>query len=239
MILKVESITKNFGGLTAIYNLSFDVVKGEIFGIAGPNGAGKSTLFNLISGFLPYSGKIYFQDNDISKYKPYQICQKGIARTFQLPLIFSTMTLKENIYVGALFNNGNPEQVEEDVNKLLAFFKLSNIADDNADKLNTYYKKLVMIASALSTKPLMLMLDEPLAGLNPKEINETVAFIKAINKDFGVTIIIIEHLMKELVPMADRLMFLNFGEKICIGKPESIITDDRVIEAYLGGQKYA
>jgi len=236
-ILQIEKVSKRFGELAAVKDVSFEVERGEIFGIAGPNGAGKSTLFNLIAGMFSYSGKIFYDDQDISGLRPHQVCHKGIARTFQIPLLFSTMTVFDNIKVGAHFGASGEHSKrgeEENINKTLNFVGLGGKEKVTAKNLNLLDKKLTMLAAALSTKPELLMLDEPIGGLSPAEAKQSTELFRKINRELGVTIIIIEHLMKVLVELCQRLMILHNGERICINSPQEVAKDKRVIEVYLG-----
>ncbi|MEW6602223.1 MAG: ABC transporter ATP-binding protein [Nitrospirota bacterium] len=238
-ILEVKNVTKTFGGLTAVSDLSFQIEKGEIFGIAGPNGSGKSTLFNVISGFDPGTGDIVFDGRNINRLAPHQICRKGIARTFQVPHVFSTFTVQKNIRVGAHF--GAQREVDEDKNikEVVSFVGLEGKENIITANLNLFDKKRTMIASALATRPKLLMVDEPMGGLSPSEIRDSVTLLKRINNDLGVTVIIIEHMMKVLAELSGRLMIIDNGSKICIGDPEEVSRDERVIKTYLGGGYHA
>lgn len=234
MILELKDVTKTFGKLTAVSNLSFSVDEGEIFGIAGPNGAGKTTLFNVISGFYSASGTILFDGHRIDRLRPDQINVRGVARTFQIPLLFNSMTIYKNVLVGAHFGSRNYRDMEKRINESLAFFGLKDRRDDEVVNLKLLDKKLTMAASAMATDPKLLLLDEPVAGLSPLEAEQFVTMVKRLNKERGLTIIMIEHLMYILTEMSDRLMILNNGVNICIGPPEEVVTDPQVIECYLG-----
>ena len=226
MILRCENVTKQFGKLYAVDGLSFEVEEGTIFGIAGTNGSGKTTTFNLITGVYPFSGDIIFNGEKVSGMTPYKICHKGVARTFQIPQLFLSLSLLENVRAGAHFgasaekHRANP---------------LKQLVPQIAANLKLLDKKLAMIATALATKPKMLLLDEPIAGLNPIEIRQSIELIKKINHELGVTILIIEHFMKVLTELSQRLMILENGIQICIGPPHEVTQDKRVIETYLGG----
>jgi len=234
-ILQLNKVTQRFGELAAVDNLSFEVEDGEIFGIAGPNGAGKSTLFNVITGFCRGSGDIIFDGSNIRGLKPHQICQKGIARTFQIPEPFLTLPIIENVKVGAHFGVRGAHDERECIKEAIDFVGLQGKENVIAANLNLFDKKMTLLAAALATKPKLLLLDEPIGGLSPTEVTESVALMKKINKELGLTIIIIEHLMKVLTEVSQRLMILNSGEKICIGPPKEVIKDKQVIEIYLGG----
>lgn len=233
-ILELEKVNKRFGELAAVKDVSCEVQEGEIFGIAGPNGAGKTTLFNLISGVLPGSGKIIFNGININGLRPHQICQRGIARTFQIPTLFSTMTVFQNVRVGAHFGLRGGKDEEGIINEVINFVGLNGRENIIAENLNLFDKKSTMLAAALATKPRLLLLDEPIGGLSPTEIRQSVTLFQKINEGLGVTIIVIEHLMKVLVETSHRLMILHNGEKICVGPPQEVTKDRRVIETYLG-----
>ena len=222
-ILQVDDVTQRFGELAAVKDLSFELEEGEIFGIAGPNGAGKSTLFNAITGFYRYSGDIYFNNEKISRLSTHQICHKGIARTFQIPHLFPTLPMVQNVRVGAYFG----------------FVGLEGRENVPAEHLNLLDKKLTMVAVALATKPKLLLVDEPTAGLSPTETRDFITLFKKINKELGLTIIIIEHLMKVLTELSQRLMIMENGEKIAIGPPLEVTKDEKVIEIYLGSRFHA
>lgn len=234
-ILQVNKVTQRFGQLVAVNNLSFEVEEGEIFGIAGPNGAGKSTLFDVITGFYRGSGDIIFDGSNIRGLKPHQICHKGIVRTFQIPELFLTLPIVENVKVGAHFGVRRAHDERERINEAINFVGLQGKENVIAANLNLFDKKLTLLAAALATQPKLLLLDEPIGGLSPTELRESVTLIQKINKELGLTIIIIEHLMKVLTEVSQRLMILHNGENICIGPPQEITKDKRVIEIYLGG----
>ncbi len=236
MILKCENLTKQFGKLYAVDDLSFEVEEGTIFGIAGTNGSGKTTTFNLITGVYPFSGDIIFNGEKISGMTPYKICHKGIARTFQIPQLFLSLPLLENVRAGAHFGNSGVHHNEmETIKEVLEFVGLKGKESTIAANLKLLDKKLAMIATALATKPKILLLDEPTAGLNPIEIQQSIELIKRINQDLGVTILIIEHFMKVLTELSQVLMILENGAQICIGPPREVTKNPRVIETYLGG----
>jgi branched-chain amino acid transport system ATP-binding protein len=233
-LLDVKEVTKSFGNLSVVNKLSFEVKKGEILGIAGPNGAGKTTLFNLITGVYNFEGKIFFQEENISTLRPYIICQKGIARSFQLPLVFPTMTVYENINIGAYFGKRNRDDEKKIIREILNLVVLQEKAHILAKNLRLFDKKMTMLAAALATRPKLLLLDEPAGGLSAKEIDQSVSMFKKINSEFGISIIIIEHLMKVLLGICQRMMILQNGEQICIGLPENVMKNKKVIEVYLG-----
>lgn len=234
-ILQVNKVTKCFGELAAVKDLSFKVERGEIFAIAGPNGAGKTTLFNLISGVYSGSGDIIFEGENIHGRKQYEVCHRGVARTFQIPILFPTITVYDNVRVGAHFGVLKRTSQKERVNEVIDFVGLQGRENVVAEHLGLFEKRLTMLAAALATGPRLLLLDEPTGGLSPREIRDSVALFKKINKELGVTIIVIEHLMKVVIEVSHRLMIMNNGEKICTGAPEEVTRNKEVIEIYLGG----
>jgi len=234
-ILRVNKVSKYFGELAAVKDLSFEVERGEILGIAGPNGSGKTTLFNVITGFYQGSGDIIFDNINISRLRPHQICHKGIARTFQVPTLFSTVTVYQNIRVGAHFGVLKGKNEKERIDRVIDFVGLRGRENIIAESLDLFDKRLTMLAAALATEPRLLLVDEPIAGLSPREARDSVALFQKINRELGITIIIIEHLMKVLVEVSHRLMIINNGEKICIGPPGEVTRNKEVIEVYLGG----
>jgi branched-chain amino acid transport system ATP-binding protein len=236
-ILEGEGLTKYFGGLAAVSNVDFHVNQGEIFGLIGPNGAGKTTLFNLVSAALVLkSGVIKFKGEKISGLKPYQICRKGIARTFQSVKIFANMPVRDNVLLGALF--GTPTGMSaapaaRETAELLEFVGLSAMGALPARDLTLVNQKRLEVAAALATKPELLLLDELMAGLTPTETAEAMELVTRI-RDKGITIFMIEHVMKAIMGVCDRIMVLHHGEKIAEGTPREITTSKKVIEVYLG-----
>lgn len=233
LILEVENLTIKFGELAACNDVSFSVEKGEIFGIAGPNGAGKTTLFNCITGFYKNEGKVTFDGADITNLAPDKVCHMGITRTFQIPTVFQSMNMIENIYVGAHFGKGK-EDSEKAIEKILTLLNLRGKEKYESDSLSLYDKKLTMLATALATQPKLLLLDEPVGGLSPAEIADFMELVHRIRDELSLSIIIIEHLMKVLTGLSERLMILDNGKIIKIGDPVEVTNDKRVIEVYLG-----
>ena len=232
-MLKADHITKKFGELVAVNDLSFTVEKGQIFGIAGPNGAGKSTVYNLITGFYSFEGKVEFDGKDISGMPPYRIAKAGIARTFQIPQTFPSLSVEKSISVGSRFGAAgglDPAHVDE----VIRFVDLEEERMQRTGIINLLCKKKLMIGAALATKPKILMLDEPMAGCNATEIRSLMDLILKINQDLGITIIIIEHFMKVLTELTESLLIIESGRLICQGEPETVVNDPRVIECYLG-----
>jgi len=233
MMLKAIHVTKSFGELNAVNDLSFEVQKGQIFGIAGPNGAGKSTVFNLITGFYNYEGKIEFNGLDITGMPPYRIAQIGIARTFQIPQIFPSLTVQKAISVGSRFGASGGLDLGY-VDEMIRFVDLYQERFQGTGLLTLLGKKKLMIGASLATKPKILMLDEPMAGCNITEIRNLMKLIVKINQDLGITIIIIEHFMKVLTELTESLMIIESGRKILQDEPAICVNDPRVIECYLG-----
>ncbi len=232
-MLKALNVTKRFGELKAVDNLSFEVHQGQVFGIAGPNGAGKSTVFNLITGVYNYEGKIEFDGRDITGMPPYRIAKAGIARTFQIPQTFPSLSVQKSISVGSRFGavgGLDPAYVEE----MIRFVDLEQERFQSTGLLTLLGKKKLMIGASLATKPKILMLDEPMAGCNATEIKSLMALIAKINQDLGITIIIIEHFMKVLTELTENLMCIESGRMICQDEPAKVCNDPRVIECYLG-----
>jgi branched-chain amino acid transport system ATP-binding protein len=237
-LIEGKKVTKSFGGLRAVKEVDFHLDQGEIVGLIGPNGAGKTTLFNLVSGvFHPDSGKLYFDSRDITPLKPFEICRLGIARTFQVVRPFLKMSCFENALVGIIGRNdkkGGKEERRDEVMDLLKFVGLNNRGQTLAKDLTLIEKKRLEMARALATKPRILLLDEVLAGLNPSEILQALELIEVIRTQLKMTIFWIEHVMGAIMKASDRIIVLDQGGKIKEGKPEEIVSDPMVIEAYLG-----
>jgi len=232
-MLKVKKITKKFDELIAVNNLSFEVGEGQIYGIAGPNGAGKSTVYNMITGNYNYEGMIEFAGKDITGLPPYRIAKMGIARTFQVPEIFPSLSVQETIRVGSRFGARGGLDIQHS-DEIMNFVGLDKERSRHTGILNLLGKKKLMIGAALATKPQILMLDEPMAGSNAGEIASLMELIKKINQQLGITVIIIEHFMKVLTELTETLLIIESGSMICCDKPEIVTTDPRVIESYLG-----
>jgi branched-chain amino acid transport system ATP-binding protein len=236
-ILEGKKVTKHFGGLAAVQGVDFFINKGEVFGLIGPNGAGKTTLFNLISGALSLnSGEIRFKGERISGLKPHRICKMGVARTFQSVKVFPHMPVLGNVVLGSMFGKSrgvSSAAAAREAAKLLDFVGLSAVASTPAKDLTLANQKRVEVARALATKPKLLLLDELIAGLNPTETAEAMVLVKKIRRQ-GITIVMIEHVMKAIMSICDRIMVLHHGEKIAEGTPKQITTSKKVIEVYLG-----
>ena len=243
-ILRVENITKRFGGLVALDNVSFSVYKGEILGLIGPNGAGKTTMFNVITGvYKPEEGRVYFKGEDITGLKPHVIAHKGIARTHQIVKPFGDLTVLENTMIGALFGRHHgritEEEARERAREVLEFVGLAEKAELPARVLNIQEKKRLELARALAEDPELLLLDEVLAGLNPAEVEKMIGLLAKIRSERGITMIMIEHVMHAVMNLADRIVVLHFGRKIAEGTPEQVASDPTVIAAYLGDPELA
>ena len=236
-ILDVQGLKKNFGGLAATANVNFNIEQGEIVGLIGPNGAGKTTLFNLISGAItPDSGVITFKGKDIAGLKPYRICRAGIARTFQSVKIFAKMSVFNHVIIGYLFgDHKNKTSVtnSEEAEKILEFVGLSRMSNRRAADLTLVNQKRLEVARALATQPELLLLDEVMAGLNPTEVSEAMELVRKI-REKGITVIMIEHVMKAIMAFCVRVIVLHHGEKLAEGKPGDITRNKSVIEVYLG-----
>lgn len=238
MILEGFNVKKYFGGIIALRGVDFKVKEGEILGLIGPNGAGKTTLFNIICGFYkPTDGIIKFNGIDITKLRPSEICHMGIGRTFQIVRPFTNLTVLENVMAGALFGKKKRIDLDEAKKKALEYLEFVGLIhkkDFLMKDLNLIERKFVEIARALATDPRILLLDEPLAGLNPVEISEASMLIRRIRDELGITVFWIEHVMRAIMKVAERIIVLNYGEKIAEGPPEKISKDPNVIKAYLG-----
>jgi len=236
-ILEGEGVTKHFGGLTAISNVDFHVEQGEIVGLIGPNGAGKTTLFNLISAALvPKPGVIRFKGEKISGLKPHQICRAGVARTFQSVKVFGNIPVLGNVLLGSLFGRStgtSSADAAREAMESLEFVGLSAVRAIPAKDITLANQKRLEVARALATKPELLLLDELIAGLNPTETTEAMELVTKI-RDKGITIFMIEHVMKAIMGICDRLIVLHHGEKIAEGTPQQITNNQTVIEVYLG-----
>lgn len=240
VILQAKNVTKYFGGLAAVANVEFSLYKEEILGLIGPNGAGKTTLFNLISGALPVAnGTIKFQGFDITRMSTVKRCKMGIARTFQVGKLFPSMTALENVALASLFGGTQrPSYVSamSDAFELLQFVRLEQYADVVPSELTMAAQKRLEIARALATKPSLLLLDEVLAGLTPTEVSEGIDLINRIRRQ-GLTVFIIDHIMKAIMDVSDRVFVLHHGEKIAEGSPKEIASNELVRQVYLGEEE--
>ncbi|MBF0498689.1 MAG: ABC transporter ATP-binding protein [Candidatus Riflebacteria bacterium] len=233
--LEVQNVTMKFGSLTANSDVSFSVEKGSIIGLIGPNGAGKTTLFNCITGhYVPSAGKIFFDGKDISGLPPYVIARSGAVRTFQIVRPFKEMTVLENVMVGAFLRETNVKKARDIAERCLDLCHLNEVRDKPAGDLPIGNKKRLELARVLATGPKLLMLDEAIAGLTSTEVNEAVDLIRRLNRQEGMTILMVEHIMEAVLPLSDKVVVLDGGVKIAEGPPDKVIYDEKVIEAYFG-----
>jgi branched-chain amino acid transport system ATP-binding protein len=235
MILEAKSVSKRFGGLKAVNDVSLQVKEGQIYGLIGPNGAGKTTFLNCVAGdYRPEGGNIFFQGKEITGMRPDRICHEGIARTFQIVRFFPKMTVLENVMVGSVFgSNKATKDAVKKATEVLSYVEFPMAHDILAENLNTVQLKQLELARALATDCKLLLLDEVAAGLTPGELNNITTLIRRIRED-GKTIIIVEHLMKLIMSICDEIFVLNFGEKLNEGSPQEIMKCDKVAKAYLG-----
>ena len=250
-ILEIKGVTKRFGGLTAVNNVSFDVNEREILSVIGPNGAGKSTLFKLIASFLRTSeGEVRFQGERISNRAPHTVARKGVVRTFQETTVFKNMTVRENViiahhlrsraslagfFLGTTLARSDEAKFGESADEIVDFLGLSDIGGELASNLPQGHLRALGIAIGLATDPKVLLLDEPFAGMNHDETMHAVELVRRV-RDRGVTLLLVEHDMSAVMKISDRIVVLNFGEMIAEGAPEEIQSNERVIEAYLGSE---
>ncbi len=240
-LLEIEGLTKSFGGITAVRNLSMFVDDGETLGLIGPNGAGKTTVFNLISGiYAPDAGTIKFGGKKISGLRPHKILRMGISRTFQIARPFPRMSVIENIMAGALFGKGfglSAYKAREKAIELLSYASLENSGNKPAGLLTIAEQRRLELARALATDPKILMLDETLAGLNNAELSALVRLLEKFKRERGITLIVTEHVMKAIVQLCSRIVVMDQGEKLAEGSPSEIMRTESVIEAYMGQKR--
>ena len=238
-LLETEALTVRFGGILANADISIGVNEGEILGLIGPNGAGKSTLFNLVAGtYRPTSGRIRFAGRDITRLPPALRCKLGIARTFQVVKSFETMSVLENVVVGALVRFTSTKAAREEAYRVLDVTGLTRRAEANARDLTPPEKRRLEVARALATQPKLLLLDEVLTGLTPAEAQKGVELVRKI-RELGVTVVMVEHVMEVVMPLVDRAIVLDLGRVLVEGAPQAIVRDPKVIQAYLGDRYHA
>jgi len=233
--LEVRDLSKAFRGLRAVDGVSFDVEQGAIGAMIGPNGAGKTTCFNVIAGvFEPDRGEVRLGGRDITGLRPHEICRAGIGRTFQVVKPFPQMSVLDNVVVGALNAQARVADAKREAARLLELLHLDVKADALAASLTLPERKRLEVARAMATRPTLLLLDEVMAGLRPTEVDEMVDVFRRINRETGITILLIEHVMRAVMALAQRVVVLNYGERICEGVPEDVVRDPAVLECYLG-----
>lgn len=233
-LLKIDRISKRFGGITANENVSFDVKEGQVLALIGPNGAGKTTCFNMIAGvFPPSEGKIYYDGQDITGKKTHELNGLGIARTFQIVKPLGKLSVFDNVMVASLAKSKNIKEAQEKAKDILSFTRLESLQHIPAGQLSIGNLKRLEVARAIATKPNLLLMDEPMGGLTPSEVDEAIKLIHQIRRN-GTTIVIIEHIMKAVMAVSDHIVVLQNGKMIANGEPKAVMNDETVIKAYLG-----
>jgi branched-chain amino acid transport system ATP-binding protein len=233
-LLEVEGLTRFFGGLRAVGNLSFSVAEGEILGLIGPNGAGKTTVFNLVTGFVrPSQGSIRLDGRSVVGLKPHAVAHRGIARTFQIVKPFPGLSVRENVTLAAFLRHRARADAEAAATRVLERLGLAHRAPTLASQLTLMDQKRLEMAKALATEPRVLLLDEPMGGLNPSEVDAASEMVRGIRQG-GVTVVLVEHVMKAIMRISDRVVVMNHGEKIADGPPAQVVQDAAVIAAYFG-----
>jgi branched-chain amino acid transport system ATP-binding protein len=234
-LLSLERVSKRFRGLVAVDGVSFTVPEGVIFAVIGPNGAGKTTLFNMIAGAIPPdSGTISFAGEDITGLSPDAVCRGGIARTFQLVRPFPALSVEDNVIVGALLRRHDVEAARAEAHELLRRFDLYDRRHQRASSLTLPDRKRLEVVRALATEPKLLLLDEVVAGLRPTEVDRLVTVLRELNRDSGLTILLIEHVMRAVMALASRVLVLDHGTAIAEGEPREVVRDPAVVQSYLG-----
>jgi branched-chain amino acid transport system ATP-binding protein len=234
-LLKVQDVSKYFGGLRANHQISFNVEEGEIVGLIGPNGAGKTTLFNCIAGYYPVTaGRLFFQGKEITRLKDFEISRLGLARTFQVYGATGDLNVLENIMIGAFLKTASRKKAEGRSGEVMAFMGIRAQEKDRMTEIPVAAQKRVTLATALATEPKMILLDEVAAGLNPSEIEELITLLLRINRELKITLLLTEHVMELVMRLSKKVVVLESGKKIAEGEPQKVIQDEEVIRAYLG-----
>jgi branched-chain amino acid transport system ATP-binding protein len=234
-LLTVSNVTKHFGGLLAVDNVSFNIEAGEVLGLIGPNGAGKTTLFNIIAGtYTPDAGTIMFDGREITSLPAHEVCKLRLVRTFQIVKPFAALSVVDNVMVGAFLRHNNARTAEAQAREIVDFVGLSHVANRPARNLTTAGRKRLEMARALATQPKLMLLDEVMAGLTPTESRQMVALIQQIKERYQLTLLVIEHVMQAIMTLSNRIAVLHHGQLIAIDTPQAIASDEQVIEAYLG-----
>ena len=241
-IMSLKAVSKRFGGLRAIDELSLDIRAGEILGIAGPNGAGKTTLLNVCTGHMqPTSGALEFEGRPATGLPPHRCCRLGIARTFQIPQVFSSLSVEENVATGATFGRGTTAAAgpADYVAEVMQMVGLARQRHEHATRVDLLTRKRIMLAAALATRPKIVFLDEPLSGLSAEEVDVFVNLFRRIHAALALTLVIVEHKVRALAALSQRILILNFGTLLCLDRPEVVLNDPRVVDVYLGSQNLA
>jgi branched-chain amino acid transport system ATP-binding protein len=242
-LMLLEHVSRRFGTLKALDDLSFDIRSGEILGIAGPNGAGKTTLLNVCTGVLPpSSGTLTFEGHAVAGLPPHRCCHLGIARTFQVPQVFSSMSIEDNVATGAIFGAGAQAAdagTRTQVSEVLEIVGLAGQRHQPASRADLLTRKRIMLAAALATQPKLVFLDEPLSGLNTEEVNVFVDLFQRLHAKLKLTLVVVEHKVRALAALSHRILILNAGSLLCLDKPEVVLRDARVIDIYLGSRNLA
>jgi len=233
-LLEVTGITKRFGGLCAVNQLNLSLDKGQILGLIGPNGAGKTTAFNMISGFYqPDEGEIIFDGKDITGLRPDQVCKLGVTRTFQVVKPFPQLSVLDNVMIGAYNRTNDRKESKEKAEDIIEFLGMQDFKEMTAGSLSVAHRKRLEVAKALATDPKIVLLDEAMAGLRPTETNEMIGLVRQISRQ-GIALLLVEHVMRVIMSLAERIVVIHHGEKIAEGEPQQIVQDKAVIDAYLG-----
>jgi branched-chain amino acid transport system ATP-binding protein len=241
-IMSLDHVSRHFGALKALDDLTFDIGEGEILGIAGPNGAGKTTLLNVCTGVMPASaGKLTFEGEALAGLPAHRCCHLGLARTFQIPQIFSSMSVEENVATGAMFGAraSSADALAARVSDVLTITGLIGQRHEPASRADLLTRKRIMLAAALATNPKLIFLDEPLAGLNAEEVDIFVGLFRRLHAALKLTLVVVEHKVRALASLSDRILILNAGSLLCLDRPEAVLRDARVIEIYLGARNFA